>query len=257
MIIWKSCVLAVTAVLAVCTAQSALAIRPLQKASAGQQSPAAVGGIAGLPFGTPQLIGGQTTIYAAPQGIQTYGTFGNQTLGLSFVPSPSTFGGGIQTSPDGSFLSIGRQIGQQAASGTPARLPALNPALLPDISGRELMGAVGDALATSGGIGPPATPATTVRRNATGVASLGPRGVQSYTRSEGLSDLLTRIARSKGIIASQAINVYLSNNVALIQGTVHTPQDRVLLANVLNLEPEVSQVDNRLAVEGAGTTAQK
>ena len=42
-----------------------------------------------------------------PQGNQNYGTFGNRTLGQSLVPAPSTFGGGIQTAPGGSFLFLG------------------------------------------------------------------------------------------------------------------------------------------------------
>ena len=41
---------------------------------------------------------------APPQGNQNYGTFGNRTLGQSLVPTPSTFGGAVQTAPGGSFL---------------------------------------------------------------------------------------------------------------------------------------------------------
>ena len=53
-----------------------------------------------------------------PQGNQNYGTFGNRTLGQPLVPAPSTFGGGIQTAPGGSFL--GRLDGSPA-SATPGR----------------------------------------------------------------------------------------------------------------------------------------
>ncbi len=74
---------------------------------------------------------------------------------------------------------------------------------------------------------------------------------QPYSRSPELSARLTSIARSRGMLASQGINVYLSNDVALLQGTVRTPSDRDTLANVLSLEPEVEHIDNRLAV---GTT---
>jgi len=63
---------------------------------------------------------------------------------------------------------------------------------------------------------------------------------------------LTRIARTKGMLAGQAIDVYLSGNVALIEGVVRTRANRVLLGNVVSLEPDVSRIDNRLAVAGSG-----
>ena len=61
---------------------------------------------------------------------------------------------------------------------------------------------------------------------------------------------MTQIARSKGMLPGQGIDVYLSNNIALLHGTVRTPGDSVLLANVLALEPEVLQIDNRLVAFG-------
>jgi len=64
---------------------------------------------------------------------------------------------------------------------------------------------------------------------------------------------LTRIARTKGMLSGQGIDVYLSNNVARLEGTVRTPGDCVLLASVLALEPGVRQIDNRLVAEGSGT----
>ena len=67
-----------------------------------------------------------------------------------------------------------------------------------------------------------------------------------------LSDRLTRIARTRGMLFGQGIDVYLSNNKALVQGIVHSPGDSALLANVLALEPEVRQIDNRLVPEGSG-----
>jgi hypothetical protein len=53
------------------------------------------------------------------------------------------------------------------------------------------------------------------------------------------------------MLTGQAIDVYLSGNVALVKGAVRTGANRVLLGNVLGLEPNVSRIDNRLAVEGS------
>ena len=55
------------------------------------------------------------------------------------------------------------------------------------------------------------------------------------------------------MLAGQAIDVYLSGNVALVQGVVRTAADRVVLGNVLGLEPDVSRIDNRLVVAGYGS----
>jgi hypothetical protein len=52
-------------------------------------------------------------------------------------------------------------------------------------------------------------------------------------------------------LASDAIDVYLRGNVALLQGAVRTHANRALLGNVVRLEPDVSRIDNRLAVAGA------
>jgi hypothetical protein len=75
---------------------------------------------------------------------------------------------------------------------------------------------------------------------------------KSYSFSPELSARMTSIARARGMLAGQGINVYLSNNAALLQGTVRTPNDRDALANVLGLEPEVQRIDNRLQVNAAG-----
>ena len=68
---------------------------------------------------------------------------------------------------------------------------------------------------------------------------------------------MTRIARSKGMLSGQGIDVYLSNDTARVQGTVRTAHDCVLLPSVLALEPDVRQIDNRLVVEGSGTASAK
>jgi hypothetical protein len=75
---------------------------------------------------------------------------------------------------------------------------------------------------------------------------------QSFSRSPELSDRLTMLARTRGMLVGKGINVYLSNNIALIQGTVRTPTDSAALASVLGLEPEVEHIDNRLSVGAMG-----
>ena len=58
--------------------------------------------------------------------------------------------------------------------------------------------------------------------------------------------------------SQEAINVYMSNGVALVQGAVRTRDQGVLLLNILSLEPQVRQIDNRLVVvEGPGGQASK
>lgn len=261
----RICVWVLAAVMALSTARSVLALNPAERAAIAQPAAGAVGGNALLTLSTPPTV----AVQVMPQGYQTYGTFGYRTLGQSFVPSLSTFGGGIQTGPGGNFLSVGRsagsamfgtplgQAGQQGAGGTPAAQPALNPGLVPGTIRQENMGAAEEGLEMPTGLEPPTASAADVRQYGMGGTSPAAPGMQPYAHSLRLSDLLTRIARSKGIMDSKAIDVYLSNNVALVQGAVHTPQDRVLLANVLALEPEVSLIDNRLVVEGSGTPASK
>jgi hypothetical protein len=231
-------------------------------------------------------VGPQTAVGAVPaqggtqfsaQGGTVYGTFGSRTLGQSFVPSPSTFGGGIQTSPTGSFLYAGRTDGS-AAFATPWRQfnagaagPAAQPAYgtagpqspAPEefggpatdemnpwpMNAGEGLSALEQVLGMTAGLEPPAA-----LRMAPQAAVARP---QPYARSPELSALMTRIARSKNMLASQGIDVYVSNNVARLQGAVRTPAAGVLLANVLALEPQVWQIDNQLVVEGSGTPASK
>jgi hypothetical protein len=80
----------------------------------------------------------------------------------------------------------------------------------------------------------------------------GAAHAEPYVHSPELSARLTRIARIRGMLAGQAIDVYLSGNAALVQGVVRTAADRAVLGNVLGLEPDVSRIDNRLVVRGYG-----
>jgi hypothetical protein len=87
-----------------------------------------------------------------------------------------------------------------------------------------------------------------IPRGQTAEASAKAARAEPFVRSPELSDRLTRIARTKGMLAGPAIDVYLSGNVAMMRGLVHRHADRVLLGNVMGLEPDVSRIDNRLAV---------
>jgi hypothetical protein len=62
---------------------------------------------------------------------------------------------------------------------------------------------------------------------------------------------VTQIARSKGLLFGPAIDVYVSNNVALIQGAVVTPSDSTELATALAQEPGVLLIDSRLVAVGS------
>ena len=61
---------------------------------------------------------------------------------------------------------------------------------------------------------------------------------------------MTQIARTKGLLFGPAIDVYLSNNIAIMQGAVARRATAPQLAKVLALEPEVQQIDNHLVAIG-------
>jgi hypothetical protein len=187
------------------------------------------------------------------QGSQNYGTFGNRTVGQQPVPTPSTMFG-AQTAPGGKFISPGQSNGSAAqpapnvtvsprspaAEHNAAKLPAMPnsaPLSLPETNGPEGAIRTEPALGLAPGAAPPAA---------------SPQ--QPYSRSPELSDRLTQIARRKGLLFGPGIDVYVSNNVALIQGAVGTPSDSTLLAGLLALEPEVLRIDNRLVALGPNQT---
>ena len=77
----------------------------------------------------------------------------------------------------------------------------------------------------------------------------GRRAVATLPPLAGVVRAITRIARSKNMLSGQdPIDVYMSNGVALVQGSVRTRDAGVLLLNILSLEPQVRQIDNRLFV---------
>jgi hypothetical protein len=198
----------------------------------------------------------------ATDGNQHYGTFGNRTLGQPLVPAPSTFGGGIQTAPGGSFL--GRSDGSPASASpgpqnnTPNAVaqPALNAAVSPqspsaERDAPELPSITNLApLSVSETNGPDGTVRTPALRLTPGSAPPTASPELAYARSKVLSDRLTQIAQTKGLLFGPAIDVYVSNNVALIQGAVGTPSDSIQLATALAHEPGILRIDNRLVALG-------
>jgi hypothetical protein len=112
----------------------------------------------------------------------------------------------------------------------------------------------GQTPAASPGNAPRTTAIVALSAEASPAASASPAPTASFVRSARLSERLTRIARGQNLLAGQDINVYLSNHVALLQGTVRAVGDRVLLANIVNLEPSVWQINNRLTVERPAAT---
>ncbi len=271
-------------------------------------------GLADVPTATAQGL------YA--NGMSTQGgMFGDRTFGQPLTPQQNSFGGGIQTSPGGSFLYIGTPT---SAGGfdTPWRsipsaqplLPVLSPADVatmaplvsgltptpavagpPEITPAPEAGVAANATAlTNTGVAnnaglvnnpaaginaPPMAPANTAALAAqpmtavpggptaqppavtpparasvalsAGLPFVPPPAATTFTRSPRLSELLTRIARDQNLLAGQGIEVYTSEHVAVLQGRVRNPGDRDLLANVVNLEPGVWQVENRLTVAGS------
>jgi hypothetical protein len=215
----------------------------------------------------------------SPQG----GMFYNPTFGRSFAPRPNGFGGGIQTGPSGEFLHLGRPGGvpafaapwlnvpaepvslvgsasavqrglqlspladSSAAANSAAKLPAAGKsASAAALGGGALRGNVPAELhlGMPSGIELPGVGGGTLRHG----AAAG--GQSPYSRSPRLSEMLTRIAQTRGILLGRRIDVYVGNNVALVEGDVRSAGGRALLASVLSLEPGVRAVANRLTVGG-------
>jgi hypothetical protein len=226
------------------------------------------------------------------QGGQAYGTFGYRNLGQSFTPSPSTFGGGIQVGAGGNFLYAGRTNGPSAfatpwrqvdtnvlsiANGLAPRVdttllgstngfvvpaqPAAAAPQAPALAANPPLPPLGPDVAGTGlpetNAPQPTSPPQLRPDIRPGMPQVTPMRQQTSTRSADLSDLMTRTARTKGMLVGGGIDVYVNEKVARMSGTVRTPHDRALLATLLALEPGVAQVDNQLVVEGAGRPSSK
>jgi hypothetical protein len=215
---------------------------------------------------------------AAAQTLGPNRMFYNPSFGQSFAPRPSGFGGGIQTGPSGNFLSAGRPGGATAfvapwPPALPEPLPLLGPASaaqrvlqlgpVPDsaIAASSVLTAVEPAAPAAPrvvAVAPPAVNPPAEQRlamppgielpSAGGAINAATGSPSPYSRSPRLSDLLTRIARDRGVLLSPRIDVYVGQSAAVIEGRVRSSSDRALLANVLGLEPTVRTVANRLAV---------
>jgi hypothetical protein len=177
------------------------------------------------------LISSMTPETTSVQGV------GATAQGVPANPSYSGYSGGAvaTASPTGASPTGATPSGTAAganpnasAANTGAAAQTANPATMPTVTGN-----------------------VTPQRGKFRTATASPTGPQPFALSHDLSERLTSIARNRGMLVSNGINVYLSNDAALIQGVVRTPSDRAALASVLGLEPEVARIDNRLQVGAA------
>jgi hypothetical protein len=250
-------------------------------------------GVLVLSLGRPQMSVAQ----APPQVKQTPGMFGSRTLGQPLAPRPNTFRGVSQAGSSGTFLLPGQSPGsalfsapwrhfspveiQPAVGATPAGQPDLSSAaslqssaaesvlseleaildltapLYPEMNGSEGTSPAEQALGTPLGNGPSPAPRPAVQRGGAAETLSSAARPQPYIRSPELSDRMTEIARRSGLLRSPVIDVYLSHNVALLQGAVGTSSDSALLASALALNRGLLRVDNRLvAIDPTQTSAE-
>jgi hypothetical protein len=217
--------------------------------------------------GVTQGMFGARTIGRPNNGMQMTGMFGNRTIGRPRGFQPMDFSGLLQP-------TLG-QFDPNAALQLNSLVSAQNQTLAPRYAISELQSEPGvvqvapgetngmeGAVPADRNLGTPLGAETTVQPAAANL--IGPRirmragftpptRPQAFIRSEELSRRLTSIARSKGMLTGSDIDVYLSEGVAIVQGKVRSPGDRTLLANVLSLNPDVGQIDNRLVVQQSGS----
>jgi hypothetical protein len=233
-----------------------------------------------LAFGAALTLASCGSPVAVAQMSSQAGMFGNRVLGQSLAPTPSSFGGGVRTNATGSFLYLGWPNGandfttpwrhpypsvlEQAVGGSPAvqlTVPSQQPTPAVQVGSPPASPAPGyntAGFSPEQGAGVTSGVATwpawnfALGQGGAEAASASAARAAPLARSPQLSDRLTRIARSKGMLAGRAIDVYLSGDVALVLGVVRSEADRVLLGNVVGLEPDVSRIDNRLAIAGSG-----
>jgi hypothetical protein len=202
---------------------------------------------------------------------QQPGMFGTRSMPQPSMPQPSYSYFGYPVTPQqlGNIIN-NEQVNASQATATnqgavqensngnaleynttaPPPAPEVAPASSPESSGVEGANASGQNPGANGGVGSLTTANVTIPRPRVRMESASIARPITFVRSPELSDRLTRVARSKGMLASDGINVYLSdNNIALLRGAVRMPGDRATLANVVSLEPDVAQVDNRLIVQ--------
>ncbi len=220
-------------------------------------------------------------------GGSVQGSFGNRALGQPFTPSPGNFGNWNPIALNGSLMNYGVPYGSRSIIGqpvlpqqivqlapspqlpapeyappqppaaaqetAPAPLPQMNQPL-PETNGAEGVGPTDTAAEITPSVGRAITTVAAPQAQ-TRTVSASAAGARPFVRSPELSDRLTRIARAKGMLSGPSLNVYLGNQIALLQGSVRSAGDRTLLANIIGLEPEVRQIDNELVAEGAGAVS--
>jgi hypothetical protein len=85
---------------------------------------------------------------------------------------------------------------------------------------------------------------------------VSPAGTQLETAYlPDLSQRLTQTARDHGMQLYAPIRVSLASGTAIVRGMVGTAHDRLLIANMVLLEPGIDQVNNRMIVAPAGVPA--
>jgi hypothetical protein len=235
-----------------------------------------------LTFGVSGIAVGQYSYQA--------GQFGYRVLGQPLAPPPSMFNGGLSTGVTGRFQALGRlnglgdfampwrqpyqsAIGQAiVVSNAPVTLPmqssGANAQIMPPPVTQMPAVPMGPPLQSpqpgyNAPVPLPEQAAGTTPAAETGRAWNYMTGqsvnravsvpAESYVPSPVLSARLTRIARARGMLAGPAIDVYLSGDVALVQGLVRNVANGTVLCNVLGLEPGVSRIDNRLVVQRYGS----
>jgi hypothetical protein len=246
---------------------------PTQIAGIG---PPPAGMIGGLPWPMSQ------TLPTPPAGIgPPNANSGDGILGLTPLPLRTQFGG-ISTQNIGQQLAI---LGMTDFSGiypmpwqplTPAPLPAepLPAEWLPGLEELSLaaMVAASAAYPAAENAMPGFEAAAAETATATAAASkpFAPRWPGKFAGPPGgspgplfpareLSARVTRLARARGVHTPTGITVLLGNGTAVLQGTVGSAADAVLIGNLVSLEPGIWQVESRLTVapEGVASGAAK
>jgi hypothetical protein len=190
-------------------------------------------------------------------GYQTSGMFGPRTIGQATGPQPRSFALNAQSGQSGYYGSSVQPFASPIAvlpqsytlTNNELEFPAVQEstsAFLPDANSAE---AINTTQLTPDMMPAAATPSIVNPRVRIRAGLASNNQPQPYSLSTKLSNRLTTIARSNGMLSSESINVYVSKDIARLQGTVRTNANRVLLANVLGLEPGINQIDNRLDVK--------
>lgn len=235
------------------------------------------------------LVAGDGALAQSPlQGRTHYGTFGSRTMGQPLGPRPNQLAN-FQLGPSGNYLYRGNVVGatnfptpwrridpsvyfenprflaavqiaeQQALIQSSYQPIQMAPAVAPQattaanqvVPANQVLPADLADLAAPGDmtvVAPPRPPALTTAGNVPAAPAI------AMVHSATLSERITRVARQRGILEGERIDVSVGGNIARLEGAVRTAHDRQLLANIVGLEPTVYAVDNRLVVRSANAT---